>query len=165
MSPGMEALIEWAKVLLGFAGPIMVVWVTAKMNRTTRDREEKEAESLKKQQERDEKVQNSIDALSTKVDSMDTELASVKSSIEEMKRMDAKVHTDLAMLNRYHEMNVKHIQKVSNTLVQIGEGLRDQNIDGRFTSSVNELRTFETTMYTELFGKTPLASDEDQPRH
>lgn len=154
-----EALLEWGKVILGFAGPIMVVWVSAKMNQDQKTRDSEERQRKQDQADRDQRFADSLDALGRKVDRLDAELSSVKTTVEGMERMDAKVHTDLAMLNRYHEVNVKHIQQVSNVVTTIGEGLRDNNIDGKLTSAVTNLRNFETNMYTDLFSSAPLASD------
>lgn len=160
MSPEMQAWLEWGKVILGFAGPIMVVWVSARMNQSQKTRQAEAAQQKEDQDKRDAKFQRALDELNKKVDSMEVELGSVKKTVEGMERMDAKVHSDLAMLNRYHEINVKHIQQVSNVVSTIGEGLRDNNIDGRFTTAVANMRNFESSMYTDLF-KTPLATDRD----
>ena len=160
MTPEMEALLEWGKVVLGFAGPIMVVWVSAKMTQNQKANEQTAAQKEKDQAEREQKFTEAIDTVSQKVDRLDAELCSIKATVEDMQRMDAKVHTDLAMLNKYHEVNVKHIQQVSNVVTTIGEGLRDNNIDGRFTTAVTNLRNFESNMYTDLFSSNPLASDK-----
>ena len=159
MDQEMVSFIEWVKILLGFVGPIMVVWVTAKMTARQKEQETKHQDELEERKRKAEEMKEMIENLQKKVDNIDSDLTSVKKSVEEMERMDNKVHTDLAMLNRYHEVNVKHIQKVSATLVQLGEGLRDHNLDGKLTNSISELRNYEANMYTELFGRNTLATD------
>ena len=161
MSPEMEAWLEWGKVLLGFAGPIMVVWVSAKMTQSQKNRDAEAQKMQKDQTDRDRKFQTALDELNRKIDAIDVELINVKRTVDGMERMDAKVHSDLAMLNKYHEVNVKHIQQVSNVVATIGEGLRDNNIDGKVTAACANLRDFESYMYTELVSKTPLATDKD----
>ena len=96
MDQEMASFVEWAKVLLGFVGPIMVVWVTAKMSQAQKAQEMKHQDEVDQRNEKDKEMKEMIENLQKKVDAIDTDLSSVKKSVEEMERMDNKVHTDLA---------------------------------------------------------------------
>lgn len=160
MSPNMELVLEWGKVILGFIGPLMVVVVTSKMNRSTKEREEKEKREKGEQDRKDAEIRAMLDNLSVKVDRIDKDLNVVRSTVEEMQKTDAGVRSDLAVLNNYHALNAKHIQKLGTTVCRIGEGLRDSNIDGKVTSAIDDLTTFEKNMYSELFTKAPLSTEK-----
>lgn len=149
-------ILEWLKIILGFLGPIMVVYVGAKMNQNQKLAETKEAQKQGEQDAKFAKINTALEALEKKIDRVDQELTSVKSTMESMQRLDKGVRSDLAVLARYHEYTVKHLQKISSLTITLSEGMRDNHMDGNISEVVNDVRAFERTMYAELLGNTHL---------
>lgn len=151
-------LLEWVKVFLGFAGPIMVVWVSSKMEKSRKSDEAQRATESEERMRKDQEVRNAFTELERKIDRIDKDLASVKGTVENMQRLDEGVRSDLAVLAKYHEYNVKHLQKLSGVVMTVSEGVRDRHVDGNLTAAVDSLKQFERQMYSELLSNAPLTT-------
>ena len=158
-------LLELLKVLLSFIGPLLVVFVSARLNKALKDDEQAaKNETEQRKREREELVRmitqldNKVDNLAEKVNNLEGDLGTLTGTVETMQKLDECVRSDLAVLGEYHKCNTGHIQKIGEAVIALAEGLRDNHMDGNITSAVANLKAYEAEMYTRLLSQPRLSS-------
>jgi len=149
-------LLDWVTAILGFLGPILVVIVSARMERNRKaDARVKELENEKRAKE-DKELKDAIQEIKDEVKKINSRVNDLDKVMTELQTFDQDTKDDLHNLARTHQLSSTYIHQLAQLVTVLAEGMRDQHLDGNVTQAINEYRNFEHTTLTKLMSTSPV---------
>ena len=151
-----ESLLGWFSAILGVVGPILLLLISAKIERRNKKEDQnREAERKDRQKETDD-LKEMIKDLKGDVQKIDTEVTTLRSTVSQMQQYDNTVREDLQAVSQYHERTGKYVSELGNVVMTLAEGMRDEHLDGNITAAVASYRKFEREQLDALMSRPPI---------
>ena len=136
-------------VTLGqLASPIIVIMLTRK--HTREDKAEEKSEAAQKEAaakaDKQKELINAINTLTTKLDENKNDIDKVSQDLRQYRDENNKLQQNLNHITMLNRMNGRYTHELAQLVMVIGEGIRDQHLDGNITKAIVKYRSFESSV-------------------
>ncbi|MCM1230081.1 MAG: hypothetical protein NC489_08110 [Ruminococcus flavefaciens] len=150
----MDGVIQILQLLTSFAGPIIVAWFTAKMNKITKDNAEiKRLEDEKKEREKKD-LDDRLDGIAKRLDDIDKLTAGMSSSLGELTDVDETFSDRVDAIMKQQKLIGQYTHKLAQLVITVATGMRDQHLDGNITHAVDQYHEFEQKTLAGIMTET-----------
>jgi len=154
-----DQVLEWVKTILNFASPVVVLIVSAKIERRQRKEADAKKEKAEADSKRDEEMKKLIQGLTDDIKEIKEKLGDVDSTIQSLQSYDETVKDDMHSMSQSQQINAQYVHELAELVMTLAEGMRDQHLDGNITRAIASLRAFEHDTLTKLTQQMAKSSD------
>ncbi len=151
-----DTLLDYFSKIYGLLGPVVLAILAWRINRSDKKDERKYNEKLKREEqeeaEKKAKEEEYIKSLELAKNAIND---SVRRFEEQTKLLD-KLSNKVSEISKSNKLNGQYIMKLSNLVIVLAEGLKDNHLDGNITEATSEFRKFESSMV-----ETIIMGDDD----
>ena len=149
----MESVIQILQLLTGFAGPIIVAWFTARMNKITKDNAEiKRLEDEKTARDKKE-LDDRINMLVEQVEKLQQLTSTSQEALQKLEGVDEKFDERFDTIADQQKLIGQYTHKLAQLVITVATGMRDQHLDGNITRAVDQYREFEQETLSSIMSK------------
>lgn len=149
--------IRALEILLAFLSPIILAFIASRQEKE-RERAKKESELETEQREKAAEAQKQqSEMLCGMITDLHDEVSQVRSDVDDMhatvrsmQDTDREIRQDISTLRMAQERSTAQSHELSKLVIVLGEGLRDQHLDGTLTEAVADYRAYEREQLHDL---------------
>lgn len=139
----MDTLLEILKIFGDLVGPILVIYVGAKMEFSRRDAAKLKKLEQESTDKKEKELQEKFDSLMSKIDKISAKVDDLEGQIQTMKDVDQEYQESLDKLSKSHQISNEYVHQMAQLVMVLAEGMRDQHLDGNITKAIASYRDFE----------------------
>lgn len=144
----MQGVWSIAVTIAQLSSPFMLLMVTRK--HTKEDKSEQEAKDVQKEAANAASKQKElIDAIGTLTDTLQknsNDLEKMRQDLQSYRDNTEKLEKNLSHITMLNRMNGRYTHELAQLVMVIGEGIRDQHLDGNITRAIVKYRSFESSV-------------------
>lgn len=137
-----SVVITIAQVL----SPFLLLWVGYVHTRREKSAEKAEKAAEKAEDAQYDKLLTAIDAVTQSLEASNIEIEALRDDLDSYRADTDTLSKNISHIAALNRLNGRYTHELAQLVVVIGEGVRDQHLDGNITKAISKYRTFESNV-------------------
>lgn len=129
-----------------FLSPFLLLWVGYVHTRKEKKEEKAEKAVEKAEDARYDKLLTAINTVTQSLQESNAEIVALRDDLDQYRTDTETLSKDIAHIAALNRLNGRYTHELAQLVVVIGEGVRDQHLDGNITKAISTYRKFESNV-------------------